>query len=147
MICQICNTEIDFKYYNAESLRRLQLCFFCDFWWEKIYWRANGDLTNDGHRVVRVNYNHYVVHPDGSTTFQGFGGRKYVIRFHNGDEVTSHNLWHQGEIPKRFREHLPNNAIFVDTRLTCKCRAKFEPMTEAQTMCINCVLGMKPQRW
>lgn len=147
MSCRICHADIDFRTFNSEHLRNVQLCFFCDFWWVKIYWRANGDITPDGHRVARIKNNHYVIHPDGSTSFEGFGGRKHVIRFDNGEEVTTHNLWHQGEIPQRFRSHLPNNAVFVDTRRTCKCRAKFYPMVEEQTMCTTCVLSKKPQRW
>lgn len=146
MNCRVCGNTIDLNFFNKKRLEKLQLCFTCDFWWEKIYWRANGD-TYEGNRVARINNNHYTIHPDGSAAFEGHGGRKFVIKFDNGDEVTTHNLWHQGEIPKWFRPHLPNNAVFVDTRRTCTCRAKFYPMTETQTKCLPCVLSKKPQRW
>lgn len=147
MNCRICDSPIDSRSSNVEHLRNIQLCFFCDFWWVKIYWRANGDITPEGNRVARIRHNHYTIHPASSFGPQGFGGRKFVIKFDSGEEVICRNLWHQGEIPQRFREHLPNNAVFVDTRLTCKCRAKFEPITDTQTMCITCVLAKKPQRW
>lgn len=147
MNCRICAKDIDFNYHHREQLETRQLCVTCDFWWDKVEWRANGDITEDGDRVVRVHNNHYVIHQDVTYGPQGFGGRKHVIKFDSGEEVTTHNLWHQGEIPKWFRESLPNNATFVDTRLTCTCRAKFEPITPEQTKCMTCVLNLKPQRW
>ena len=36
-----------------------------------------------------------------------------MIRFTDGREVITHNLWHQGTIPKHFRARLPDNAVFV----------------------------------
>lgn len=147
MNCRFCGAAIDFNFYNKEELKRLQLCFACCFWWEKVEWHANGDVTDNGHSVARIRGNHYTIHSAYSHGPQGFGGRKHVILFDNGEEVTCHNLWHQGEIPPRFRDHLPNNATFVDTRLTCSCRAKFDPITPTQTKCMTCVLDLKPQRW
>lgn len=146
MTCKFCEAAIQLGFHNDEHLKRLQLCFYCDFWWEKIYWRANGDLY-EGNRVARINGNHFVIYPDDYSVYAGFGGRSHTIKFDSGDVVVTKNLWHQGEIPKRFREHLPNNATFVDTRLTCSCRAKFEPITDTQTKCMTCVHGLKPQRW
>lgn len=43
----------------------------------------------------------------------GFGGGKWVVRFHDGREVVTHNLWHVGTIPPPFRDRLPDNAEFV----------------------------------
>lgn len=147
MNCRFCKAEIQLGTSNDDKLKRLQLCFFCDFWWDKVYYRANNDVDEKGNRVARVKGQHYIVYPDGSTPFQGFGGHEYVIKFHDGVEITTHNLWHQGEIPKRFRAHLPNNADFVDTRSTCSCRKKFYPMVPTQTKCTECVISAKPQRW
>lgn len=147
MTCRICGGSQDLNAYNAEQQKALRLCRTCVFWWEKVEWRANGDITCQGKRVARILGNHYVIHPDVQAGPMGFGGRKHLIKFDNGEEVTTHNLWHQGEIPHWFREHLPNNATFIDTRLTCKCRAKFEPITPEQTRCMTCVLDLKPKRW
>lgn len=147
MKCRICTNIIEFQWNNDETLKRLRLCYTCEYWWQAVNWLANGDVTDEGHRVVRVFGNLYIIRPDGQPGPQGFGGRKYVIRFLNGDEVTTHNLWHVGEIPKWFRDPLPNNAMFVDTRLTCTCRTKFVPITPEQTKCMTCVLNLKPQRW
>lgn len=148
MNCRFCKAAISFNFFNDDELRRLQLCFTCCFWWEKVEMRANGDL-HEGNRVARIKNNHFIVYPDDYSGFAGFGGRSHTIKFDNGDVVVTKNLWHQGEIPKRFRGHLPNNATFVDTRLTCSCRnrTKFEPLTPNQTRCMDCVRGLKPKRW
>lgn len=146
MKCRICFKPIDFNYHHRAQLEKRMLCVTCDFWWDKVEMRANNDLYQ-GNRVVRVRYNHYIIYPDNPNGFQGFGGREHTIRFDNGDEIVTHNLWHQGEIPMWFREHLPNNAVFVDTRLTCSCRTKFHPITPTQTKCLPCVYVRKPQRW
>lgn len=146
MNCRICSKVIDFDYFHKEQLEKRQLCVTCDFWWDKVEMRANGDLC-EGNRVARVRYNHYIIYPDNPSGPQGFGGRPHTIKFEDGEEVVTCNLWHQGEIPKWFRAQLPNNATFVDTRLTCSCRTKFEPIASTQTKCMTCVLEMKPQRW
>lgn len=146
MNCRFCEAAIKWGFFNDEELKRLQLCYACCFWWEKVDWRANND-THEGNRVARIKNNHYVIYPDTNGGIQGFGGREHVIRFNDGTEVTTKNLWHQGEIPRRFREQLPNNATFVDTRQTCTCRAKFYPLVDTQTKCLGCVIGAKPQRW
>ena len=44
--------------------------------------------------------------------FLGFGGREFKIRKFDSDVIiTTHNLWHQGEIPKKFNKQ--DNAQFV----------------------------------
>lgn len=145
MNCRICEAAIDSKHSNSDELKRLQLCFACNFWWEKVEWRINGDVTDKGNSVARINGKHYTIHP--STTYgpQGFGGQLHIIRFDSGEEVHARNLWFQGEIPPRFREHLPNNASFAWS--ICTCRAKFFPMVPAQTKCLDCTLQAKPKRW
>jgi len=148
MSCKICEAAIKFGFSNDDELKRLQLCYACKFWWDRIEMVSNGD-TFEGNRVARILNNHYIVYPDQpiGSGFLGFGGKEFVIRFRDGTEVTTHNLWHQGAIPERFRSYLPNNADFVDTRRTCKCRKKFFPMVPEQTRCTECVLSMGRQRW
>jgi hypothetical protein len=59
---------------------------------------------------------HYIIGAEKPTTprsWRGFGGDRYHIRFNDGREVVSTNLWCQGPIPAQFREQLPDNAEFV----------------------------------
>lgn len=140
MNCKICDERIDFNFFNGEQLRERQFCFYCSFWWDYVEMRADGD-TFMGNRIARILNNHYILMPYEQGKPLGFGGREFVIRFLDGTEVTTRNLWHQGEIPERFRVHLPNNAVFVDTRRTCKCRQKFYPIIPEQTKCMACIIS------
>lgn len=79
-------------------------CFTCNFWAEKI------EAVNDP-RSVRIDGGHYWIGDEDPTNrFRGFGGRRFNIKFHDGREVQTTNLWHQGQIPEHFRDILPDNA-------------------------------------
>lgn len=43
----------------------------------------------------------------------GMSGRRFDIEFFDGRKVTTHNLWAGGEIPKKFRDRIPNTAKFI----------------------------------
>lgn len=148
MNCRICSKTIEFHYTCDDQMRQASLCFFCFFWWKKVEWHINGDV-HEGNRVARILNNHYIIHPDQpvGTPFVGYGGKEFVIKFYDGTEVTTHNLWHQGVIPERFRKYLPNNAEFVDSRITCKCRKKFFPEFPGQDKCMVCILQSGVRRW
>jgi len=81
------------------------------FWAEKVEWLNNGDIY-DGCKVARINGEHYTI---GSETsgMKGMGGRKYRIKFNNGEVVETTNLWHQGDIPEQLKDILVDNAEFV----------------------------------
>jgi hypothetical protein len=49
----------------------------------------------------------------GPKSFKGFGGAKWTIKFHDGREVVSTNLWYGGQIPPAMRDKLPDNAVFI----------------------------------
>jgi hypothetical protein len=95
----------------AEDLRDHQICFNCHFWWEKVDYA-------DKPWVARIDGTHYIIgrEPASPDEFQGFGGAEFRIRFHDGREVTSHNLWCQGDIPPHFRNRLLDNAEFINER-------------------------------
>ena len=113
MKCRICGEKIDTHYGEGlgNKLKLLKICFTCDFWVEKFE-----GLNNIF--VARIDNKHYTIGPEKDTGGdRGFDGQKFVIKFNhdkwNGNPVTTTNLWHQGEIPERFRKYLPNNAEFV----------------------------------
>jgi len=106
---------------TLRCLRERGLCFTCNFWHELISIRREN-------RSVRVGGAHFLIGPEpepgerrqDSRDF-GFGGARFVIRFtdmatrpREEVEVVSHNLWSQGTVPARFRDRLPNNAIFLE---------------------------------
>lgn len=112
MNCAKCGKEESNKHMGpvAEIMKIRGLCFRCAFWSEKV---DNRDLPE----VARIGGGHYTVAPEGGPSHRrGFGGERFTIRFFDGREVTTTNLWHQGEIPDDFRAELPDNAEFVRTQ-------------------------------
>lgn len=106
-ICEFCGREFsrtcEPNAYNGNN------CFNCSFWIKKI------ELSDeDEDRRVIVDRQHYRLGNDDPGAFRGFGGRKFTILFQDGRIIETSNLWHQGEIPERFRKWLPDNAIFVE---------------------------------
>jgi hypothetical protein len=88
------------------------------FWAVKVEWLNNGDINSNGEKVVRINGEHYVIGSENAPgSFRGFGGRKFVIKFIDGNHkdkiVTTTNLWCQGDIPEELRHILKDNAIFL----------------------------------
>lgn len=109
--CRECG-ESKIECFYADMMRHLvaeQLCHTCNFWREKI-------AMKDDPKVARVGGRHYV---DGGAKWNtppdllGSAGRKVRIRWHDGREALTNNLWVQGEIPAHFRDRLPDNAEFV----------------------------------
>lgn len=120
MKCRVCGKEFSRDSAVSPTLCSEE-CFHEDFWSQKLLWKLNGDRTPDGSMVARIRGRHYVIKPDapsGIHGFQGFGGCEFVIAFidgpHKGMVVITRNLWHQGEIPSRFRAQLSDNAVFFD---------------------------------
>lgn len=105
--CNECGSPISANYLNKEDLIKKNLCFGCDFWSSKI-------PIKDDANTVRVNGVHYRITPDNAkAAFQGFGAHEFKIKFNDGRNVVTHNLWCQGEIPVIFKDRLPDNAKFL----------------------------------
>lgn len=110
IICRECGMEDgrQFAQPYMEKMEEHQLCF-SDLHWYELY------LDRDNANSVRINGRHYYIGDPNAIGLRGFGGRKYVIKFHDGRIVETTNLWTQGEIPDRWRERLPDNAEFVES--------------------------------
>ena len=110
--CIICNKQIEKSSYAHKNICGSE-CFAIDYWNDKV-------LLQDNPRVVRVNGEHYYIGKESleknnnNKSFNGFGGRKFVVKFFDGRFVKTTNLWHNGKIPKEFRKSLPDNAEFVE---------------------------------
>lgn len=93
-------------------------CSTCQFWRDRIA----ADRGVDKDRFVVVNGRHYTIGDEPTPTQKrigvglGFGGSEFRILFNDGRRVTTHNLWHQGTIPERWRSELPDNAVFENER-------------------------------
>lgn len=113
--CKICGNIFSTSFMEDMKSRLLEknICFNCNFWENKI-------SIKDDPRTVRINGVHYHIDDDKShnTSFLGFGGDEFNIRFNDGRFVTTHNLWCQGDISKHFKDKLPDNAVFVTIQHT-----------------------------
>lgn len=111
--CRICGGPEQAHYCEPTKteMTKGQLCFMCHFWQEKIGWREENRpdcFVIEGH--------HYKVNPDApkGAFGVGFGGSKFHIKPNDGrSEIVTKNLWHQGDVPERFRDVLTDNAIFI----------------------------------
>jgi hypothetical protein len=110
-ICRECGDVLNDGYMEPHKteIRTRQTCFECCVWLH--YVETGADST---HAVIQGH--HYVVKPDKPNAYQGslgHGGAEFRIRFNDGREIVTHNLWAQGSVPARFRERLPDNAVFL----------------------------------
>lgn len=110
MKCIICGKEEEpSRYYSEKTLQENQMCFFCNFWKGML----EQDRNYDPHEVVIIDGTHYIIGDElSSDPFRGFGGAKFHIRFNDGYEIDTTNLWCQGDIPPEWRDKFPDNAEF-----------------------------------
>lgn len=85
-------------------------CKECWYWLAQIYYKPEDRAVYDGQ--------HYRIKPDLPTgypkTLAGHSGARFVLNFTNGSVRYTENLWHQGEIPARFRDRLPDNVTALE---------------------------------
>lgn len=106
--CNICGKQENNKKFSvaiAEDIRKKELCFSCLFWKAKVSIR---DRLN----VARIDGDHFIINESDTISKRGYNGQEFTIKFFDGREVTTTNLWHQGKIPEHFRKFLPDNAEF-----------------------------------
>ena len=87
------------------------MCFNCSFWDDVL-------KTKDDVKSVRVDGVQYWIgkeeykYPE---EFRGFGAQKFHIKFNDGRETITTNLWCKGNIPEHFEDRLKDNAKFLTT--------------------------------
>lgn len=108
--CRRCGEkELPASWLDGDDLRLAGLCRTCYFWDEKIRWKLEGNKD-----VVIANHVHYMVRRDGEGIMGGllgYGGRRWLIKWQDGREMVTHNLWCQGPIPEEYWDQLPDNAV------------------------------------
>lgn len=110
--CRDCGGVEPNRYFDhvQTELLAARLCHTCNFWNKRHSELASGQFAIIDGRA-------YFIKPDeaeGYQGFVGFGGAKHVIRFNDGREVVSRNLWFNGDVPDHWRARLPDNARFVE---------------------------------
>jgi hypothetical protein len=111
VVCAVCG-DFELLGYCKDTEQRLvanRRCFKCNFWEGMA--KSNGEPS-----AVVIAGHRYTIRPDNHPehgSFYGFGGQEFKIRFFDGREVTTKNLWSNGEVPIRFRAIFPENAEWV----------------------------------
>lgn len=107
--CSVCGTEVNLDEYfgNGEYvdlMRERKVCHECAFWIDKAERPEYGRAIADGHYFI---VNPFVRRP--YNRFCALGGKMvYGIRNDRTFFMTD-NAWHQGKIPDRFRDILPDD--------------------------------------
>jgi hypothetical protein len=110
-VCAECGAHEQGNWHDehAKKLQTRGLCYSCEYWHVHI---ADASAGN----VVRVDGRHYRIGEEVNRGgFRGFDGQRFKIKFTDGREVVTTNLWCQGAIPHRYRDRLPDNAQFEST--------------------------------
>ena len=106
MKCPTCNKEIGTFGSDERSLIEHGECFSCSIWRERL------SLIRQPNIVIIDGTFYTIGDEDSPSPFRGFGGSKFVIRFKDGREVTTTNLWCGGDIDEHWRPQFPDNADF-----------------------------------
>lgn len=114
MVCKICGKEFQkSQWYKPYNLICSNKCFSENFWRE-----IEQEHIDKNNRII-INGNCYI---DGGAKdknyrgFLGFGGREFIIKFFDGRELTTNNLWDNGIIPENHRVILKDNAEFLNSK-------------------------------
>jgi hypothetical protein len=107
MRCSTCGVRYEWNY----CIENKGNCFTCQFWLNRIEY--DKPLAHAKSSVIVDHVAYRVCDEDVRNSCRGHGGAKWTIKFNDGRNVVSTNLWCQGEIPRTFWKLLPNNAVFV----------------------------------
>lgn len=148
--CKECRVTVNQAYWSyGDKLKAEQLCFYCSLWTERLRKYSNP-------RVFVINANFYSYNDDLAKgtpkSFAGFGGSRFNIHPLDGrPDVTTHNLWHGGQVPEHFRDRLVNNAWFVVDTRPIQGYAPQQSLslndvkqTQDETRCLNAETGQTP---
>ena len=106
MKCPTCNKEIGTFVSDERSMKEKGEWFECSLWRERLPLVGNPD-------VAIIDGTFYTIGDENDPSpFRGFGGDKFVIKFKDGREVTTTNLWCGGNISDAWKSQFPDNADF-----------------------------------
>ena len=89
------------------------ICFECNFWFDKV------EMAEEFKSIRAVYDNeHYMVFPIADekripSSCLGYGGAHFAVLFNDGRVLYTNNLRSNGRVPMRFRDRLPNNALYL----------------------------------
>ena len=109
MKCPTCGKELgaNSPYSSDErSMKEHGECFECSLWRERL------SLVGKPNIAIIDGTMYTIGDEDDPSPFRGFGGDKFVIKFKDGRQVITTNLWCGGNISDAWKSKFPNNADF-----------------------------------
>ena len=106
MKCPTCGKEIGTFVSDERSLIENGECFSCSIWRERL------PLVGRPNIAIIDGTFYTIGDEDDPSPFRGFGGDKFVIKFKDGREVVTTNLWCGGDIDEHWKSKFPDNASF-----------------------------------
>ena len=104
--CPTCGKELSEFFSDEKSMKEHGECFECSLWRERLSLVGNPD-------VAIIDGTFYTIGDENDPSpFRGFGGDKFVIRFKDGREVITTNLWCGGHISEHWKPQFLDNADF-----------------------------------
>ena len=107
--CKHCNHEIDetgFMDQTLDSMRKLEACFDCFYWFSQA-------SDPPPHALIDDKWGHYIAAPGikdpTKTAFLGQRGRHYLVTLKSGEQYETNDLWCQGPIPEYHRHMFTPN--------------------------------------
>jgi hypothetical protein len=108
--CKNCGKRVKTSGWE-DDLFTARLCFECYFWLPKTHMDEDADSVRLPLRASGVHYT--AIMDKAAHYFKGFGGAVFVFEFFNGRIIQCGNVWHQGTIPTKWQEKLPDNGRFL----------------------------------
>jgi len=122
------------EYYEDAFPNSLQVyCFTCAFWHEKLENLDAGSVIVEQSKERPHGFEPVVTEPVTELvcyrfdprlpvktvhrSVLGYGGRYFKIKFTDGREVVTNDLWHGGSVPTWFRDRFQANAHFVEDQV------------------------------
>ena len=109
MKCPTCGKELGASsLYSSDerSMKEKGECFECSLWRDRL------PLVGKPNIAIIDGIFYTIGDENDPSPFRGFGGDKFVIKFKDGREVTTTNLWCGGNISNAWKSQFPNNADF-----------------------------------
>ena len=109
MKCPTCNKELGTNIpisSDERSMKEHGECFECSLWRERL------SLVGKPNIAIIDGTMYTIGDEDDPSPFRGFGGDKFVIKFKDGRQVITTNLWCGGNISDAWKSKFPNNADF-----------------------------------
>lgn len=132
-VCRVCGKEVTNKRWCIPICS--DECFIKDFWNQKVAQKKDKRQVVIGGQV-------YYIADENAIGNRGFDGVVHYIKFLDGREVRTTNLWVNGKMPEEYRKKLPDNANWM-TKEEIKKYDKEHPRTDIRSVYLGLLFPLQ----